>query len=282
MVNTKDLFDFSVQACMNTYYGKHGALDFSKYDDGEVMYMPYDSTWCSLNPNMKVIVYDNKESGLDFVYGIVNGVPGINKRAMVIAFQGSTNDENNIDWKDDFDFWAHKLDIPYALKTKIRIHGGIYKQYLSGRDLIRKIIRYAIDKGLDILFTGHSLGGGLTYFGYSDANYMMNDELKISTDTLWGVACAAPRVGNQAYADSLAKRSKGQFWLIWVNGDIVHDAPPKIFGFADSGILIPFGKKRVLYGVNRLINHSPYLLKELINGRTPSDAEVLKVEGIIK
>jgi len=69
-----------------------------------------------------------------------------------VTFMGS---HGNSDWLDDFKFWKEKQKIDTFFA---KIHHGIEEQWDFVYPFVDKELRY-IDK--DIMFNGHSLGGGL-------------------------------------------------------------------------------------------------------------------------
>lgn len=146
---------------------------------------------------------------------------------ILIIFRGT---DSGINWANNLIFC--KKAIPYGnTDTKIRVHSGFLKSYISVRDQIRTHIPKDTCK---IRITGHSLGAALAVLCAVDLQYnFKNADIEVF---LFG----CPRVGNTAFARSYNKRV---FKTLRVtNGnDIVAKLPPKIFGYRHVGISIHTG-----------------------------------------
>lgn len=138
----------------------------------------------------------------------------------------------------DLDFW--QKTIPYDnTQTKIRIHKGFYKSYLSVRI---KILSFLIqNKVKKICITGHSYGAALALLAAVDIQYNLPN-VKIEHVVTFG----CPRIGNQAFVDSFNKRVPNTYRI--ENGnDLVTKIPPVFMGYQHVGQMHHIGRTRKFY-----------------------------------
>ena len=138
----------------------------------------------------------------------------------------------------DIDFW--QKTIPYDnTQTKIRVHKGFYKSYLSVRI---RILSYLIENKVKSLYvTGHSYGAALALLAAVDIQYNLPN-IKIEYVTTFG----CPRIGNQAFVNSFNKRVPNTYRI--ENGnDLVARIPPAFMGYRHAGQMFHIGKKKRFY-----------------------------------
>lgn len=214
-----------VQSCINCYYDENGRGVHGEVD------------WSFIKGGFNGISAFNIENSEGWT-GIAT-IPGIGE-AGIVAHEGSSNKNNGVDWKRNFDFkkikdiqdeaddGAEKL-IPYGnTDTKVRIHQGFYTAFQQVRSLTRDFAKWCHKKGLPYGVAGHSLGGAVATLDFIDKQYMFNTEMGIAEENLrlFGYAAASPAVFNFDGAVSFNKRAGKRFHNEWYGNDTVHDTPP--------------------------------------------------------
>jgi hypothetical protein len=217
---------FLLQTIFNSYEGNHGKVDWSIYKKDSI------NKW-------------NVSASQGFTAEIQNH--SILGNALIICFRGSDEGEiidtkkrkDDDDWGYNFDFKqvqikledGKELIIPYGNNTsKILMHHGFIKHYNLVRNKIRTAVKDAINKNLNIIITGHSLGGAVTTVCTADIHYMITDEMKLKTNctdgiNLIGYAASSPKVGNKAFVESFNKRMSGFFYNERFSDDPVSKVP---------------------------------------------------------
>ncbi|XP_039019663.1 lipase ZK262.3-like [Hibiscus syriacus] len=131
------------------------------------------------------------------VQNCLQGFVGVAKdiNAIIIAFRG-TQDNSIQNWVKDL-FWK-QLDLNYPGMPNAMVHHGFYTAYHN--TTIRAGILYAVKKAqefygdLDIMITGHSMGGAIASFCALDLT--VNHEAK----NIQVITFGQPRIGNAAFA----------------------------------------------------------------------------------
>jgi hypothetical protein len=127
------------------------------------------------------------------------------QNATVVAIRGSANIDN---WLHNFEF---EMTAPYADKS-IRVHKGLYDEYLSYRD---EVLPY-IENADNVIFTGHSSGSIALFFAY---------DAKIPTTVY---SFGSPRIGNDRFAETAKHITH---YRITHANDIVPHLPEEVFGY---------------------------------------------------
>lgn len=201
---------FLVQACINSYDGKEGAVDWTN--------VKAIKKWNIENNEGYHATYHHKKYG----------------KIKLFVFQGSrSNQDNGLDWIRNFktkQIKIKELIIPYGnIKSDIRIHKGFFLTYIPVRESLRKEIKKAIEHNYKVWITGHSLGAAMATLCYADINYMLVDEMKMTKKLFWntvtGYAAASPKVGNKAFVESFDIRANGNFYNEFYGNDLVHQVP---------------------------------------------------------
>lgn len=138
----------------------------------------------------------------------------------------------------DIDFW--QKTIPYDnTQTKIRVHKGFYKSYLSVRI---RILSYLIENKVKSLYvTGHSYGAALAILAAVDIQYNLpNIEIKKV------VTFGSPRVGNKEFISSFNKRVP-QTFRVENGNDLITRLPPFFMGYGHIGNTVHIGKDKKWY-----------------------------------
>jgi len=196
-------------------------------------------------------------------------------KTVIISFRGS---QQLRDWFTDFN--AFHMVYPYNNKdTKIRVHHGIYKAYLSIRPIIFSFIKPNLDFINHLMCVGHSLGGALATFCAVDIQYNF-PSIDIS-----GFASGNPDIGNAEFVQSFNK-SVPEFITTYKRNDWVPKMPPRNFGnllhggYRKAGILNPIGKcdftlglklwlltnKKLRTLAEHITNHSIDMYRKDLNG----------------
>ncbi|GMJ08347.1 hypothetical protein like AT5G18640 [Hibiscus trionum] len=136
------------------------------------------------------------------VQNCLQGFVGVAKdiNAIVIAFRG-TQDNSIQNWVKDL-FWK-QLDLNYPGMPNAMVHHGFYTAYHN--TTIRSGILYAVKKAkefygdLDIMITGHSMGGAMASFCALDLT--VNHEAK----NVQVITFGQPRIGNAVFASYYSK-----------------------------------------------------------------------------
>ncbi|TYJ17669.1 hypothetical protein E1A91_A09G068600v1 [Gossypium mustelinum] len=136
------------------------------------------------------------------IQNCLQGFVGVAKdlNAIVIAFRG-TQDNSIQNWVKDL-FWK-QLDLKYPGMPNAMVHHGFYTAYHN--TTIRPGILYAVKKAkefygdLDIMVTGHSMGGAMASFCALDLK--VNHEAK----NVQVITFGQPRIGNAAFASYYGK-----------------------------------------------------------------------------
>ena len=136
----------------------------------------------------------NPGRSIEDIYWDVQGFWEFQDYNLWIVFRGSSSRR---DWLINLS--ASKLIYPYGDgNSKVKIHSGFCKAYLSVRKEIHNLVRLWAGTH-DIIFTGHSLGGAIATIAAVDCEYNFNINPKLIT-------FAQPKVGNRAYAESIDRR----------------------------------------------------------------------------
>ncbi|XVE65664.1 hypothetical protein DITRI_Ditri08aG0018300 [Diplodiscus trichospermus] len=145
--------------------------------------------------------------------------------AIVIAFRG-TQEHSIQNWVEDL-FWK-QLDLNYPGMPDAMVHHGFYTAYHN--TTIQPGILYAVKKAkelygdLDVMVTGHSMGGAMASFCALDLT--VNHEAKNVQVMTFG----QPRIGNAAFASYYGKLVPNTIRV--TNGhDIVPHLPPYYYYF---------------------------------------------------
>ena len=164
------------------------------------------------------------------------------QNATVVAIRGSTNIYN---WIHNFDF---EMTAPYADKS-VRVHKGLYDEYLSYRD---EVLPY-IENADNVIFTGHSSGSIALFFAYDakiPTSPFLTDNAKeeperkgvvggltttssdapmaqnVVSPTVYSFG--SPRIGNDRFAETAKHITH---YRITHANDIVPHLPEEVFGY---------------------------------------------------
>ncbi|XP_058076568.1 lipase-like isoform X2 [Magnolia sinica] len=140
--------------------------------------------------------------------------------AIIIAFRG-TQEHSIQNWIEDL-FWK-QLDINYPGMSDAMVHHGFYSAYHN--TTIRSGVLHAVKKtkkfygDLDIIVTGHSMGGAIASFCALDltVNHGAQD-VQLMT-------FGQPRIGNSAFASYFSKHVPNAF-RVTNEHDMVPHLPP--------------------------------------------------------
>jgi len=190
--NTKKILEFCAQACINTYQGDHGKVDYRIYKE----HKSFDT------------------GNVEFDIGLWNDF-------LVIAFEGS---DGKGDWRDNLDFKKVKPK-SIDLGSKALVHEGFERQFQEAWPIILKELLEKKYIGFrKILVTGHSLGGALA------TRTSVQLAKHFEGALVYCVSLGAPRVGNHAFAKGFAKHVFKSYRIV-NDMDSVCKVPPAWFGF---------------------------------------------------
>ena len=189
----KKLSKILCQVCIDSYEGRYGEVK-------------------NILQNVKTIEKDN-------VKAFVGDLKYNNENYTVIVFPGSVG---LMDWIDNLKF--KKI---YPFNDKIGIHQGFYYQYGKIKNEVwKEVLRR---EGLNIIFTGHSLGGAIATI-YSALNF-----------SKFCYTFGSPRVGNKAFVKFFERRKHESYRFI-NSEDSVCKVPTCWMGFR-YGNKIKIGQK---------------------------------------
>lgn len=151
-----------------------------------------------------------------------------------VVFRGSDADR---DWLTNLDFskWSavtdavvdnKQLDYPAAYgesSTGVKLHRGFINAYLAVRSDIQSVVKASAMTHWVV--TGHSLGGALAKLCAVDLQYNLGSEISVEVYTFGG-----PRIGNQAFAESYARRVP-KTWRFVNGNDVVCGLPRRWQGY---------------------------------------------------
>jgi len=188
----------------------------------------------AFNNNTQTIIEKSFSEEIDVKFGVyIDGSLAINLAPS----------KQKIDWRINFDFLRRKVKPFYAKQeSKVRVHGGYLKEWYRWRDRFFTIIQtnevllQAIERGL--IISGRSKGGG-------EASIIAIDLVRNFNcgEVIVGML-EAPKVGNQAFVDSVEKYIlKENMFHVRYGADIVTMIPPT---FKNPGKFIWFNKKKFI------------------------------------
>ena len=188
----------------------------------------------AFNNNTQTIIEKSFSEEIDVKFGVyIDGSLAINLAPS----------KQKIDWRINFDFLRRKVKPFYAKQeSKVRVHGGYLKEWYRWRDRFFTIIQtnevllQAIERGL--IISGRSKGGG-------EASIIAIDLVRNFNcgEVIVGML-EAPKVGNQAFVDSVEKYIlKENMFHVRYGADIVTMIPPT---FKKPGKFIWFNKKKFI------------------------------------
>lgn len=220
MIFTRNDKALCVQSCINCYEGRHGEINWDRFDKDSVEYFNIDN-----HKEGYTAIYNHPELG----------------KTLFIVHEGSGDED---DWKHNYDAKLVRgikkkteknaeLTIPFNMNTsKVRIHKGFLHYYYNIQKHMREKAKWAYDNGYSIITTGHSLGGAIATLTFIDLQYYFNDELGIEPQFLYGYAASSPRVGNKHFKKSFENRDMGHFYNEWYGNDTVHAVPTIWMGYS--------------------------------------------------
>eukprot|EP00300_Choanocystis_sp_HF-7_P042018 c8791_g1_i2.p1 GENE.c8791_g1_i2~~c8791_g1_i2.p1 ORF type:complete len:198 (+),score=39.97 c8791_g1_i2:24-596(+) len=154
----------------------------------------------------------------------------------------------------------------------MRVHRGFCQAYMSVRQELHEAVATVIrglsaERGtrldVEIVFTGHSLGGALATLAAIDFRLAYPDALRISM-----VNFGSPRVGNHAFAQIYQTYLPTDVYRFVYDNDIITATPPK-----PPAIRYKHVEKEII--VDRAGNYieKPYFLDKMFFGgkRSPND-----------
>ncbi|KAK8703959.1 hypothetical protein V6N13_047597 [Hibiscus sabdariffa] len=177
--------------------------------------------------------------------------------AIVIAFRG-TQEHSIQNWIEDL-FWK-QLDLNYPGMPDAMVHHGFYTAYHN--TTIRHGILHAVKEArefygdLDIIVTGHSMGGAMASFCALDLT--VNHEAKNVQVMTFG----QPRIGNAAFASSYAQLVPNTI-RVTNDHDIVPHLPP-YYTFFPQKTYHHFPREVWLY--NLVLGSLVYRVEKLCDG----------------
>ncbi|XP_050219949.1 lipase-like [Mercurialis annua] len=151
-----------------------------------------------------------------------------NLNAIVIAFRG-TQEHSIQNWVEDL-FWK-QLDLNYPGMPDAMVHHGFYSAYHN--TTLRPGVINAVNRAkdyygeLDIMVTGHSMGGAIAAFCGLDLT--VNYEMKNVVVMTFG----QPRIGNAAFASYYSQLVPNTI-RVTNDHDIVPHLPPYYSYFAEK------------------------------------------------
>ncbi len=149
---------------------------------------------------------------------------GGNERYLIIAFRG-TEPTNLKDWFRD-------LDAHFAPGPAGRVHHGFLKacnEVWDGADGLRSLLLGYRDNEQSLWLAGHSLGGALALL--TAARLRHTERLPIQG--LYTIG--QPRVGDSAFARSLADGISDRYFRFVNNNDVVTRVPAWLYGYRHGG-----------------------------------------------
>ena len=202
--DTKEMLEFCAQACVNTYQGSNGRVDYSIYKSRK---------W-----------FDTGDVEFDI---------GFWKDFLVIAFEGSDGKD---DWKHNFDFdKVHSRFI--NLEGNVLVHDGFDQQGNEAFKAITTELEAQEYIGFrKLLVIGHSLGGALATL------VALGMALHYPGIVVYCVTEGAPRVGNSGFVKAF-KDLVFESYRIVNDMDTVPMVPPALMGFRHVPINVGIGTK---------------------------------------
>ncbi len=160
----------------------------------------------------------------------------VEEKTLFCIFQ-STHDER--DWKSDFDFFPKRFDIYPG--SKIKVHGGIAKQYLGMRNQFLDLAyREDVER---IYIAGYSLGGGLAQLACEDAAWHFspyNPQWNGAPKEIKSISYEGPRVFCRNGGVQALLANKQILVKTWWD-PVVH-LPFWVMGFRDYGAKVWIGR----------------------------------------
>mgnify|MGYP000870790975 len=136
----------------------------------------------------------------------------------------------------DLKNWIADLDAPQATYPKCtgcKVHAGFYIGYQEVSPTVKSQVQLILNKyrNTEIYVTGHSLGAALSALAALDikATFGKVDQL---------INFGQPRVGNQAFADYLARQLPSTFRVIHYADLVPHLPPLELLGYRHGGAQI--------------------------------------------
>lgn len=234
----KSLLQFSIQSSINAYCRPQelGAIDYSIYDTYKIFVRKTE---------MDILPLNGSKETIRKVEGIVSRTGD----RLEITFQGSTG---FMDWIHNFKFLKENdqyrkpkeiINNITGTVENVKVHEGFSEQAKLVFDVVEDaLLSYRKEmkgKEMNILITGHSLGGALA----NRVAYEVCDRMPEFASSLTVIPHASPRVGNDVFAKALPESVK--FYLRTVfETDIVTRVPFEVLGYRHAEPSIILGKTK--------------------------------------
>lgn len=190
-------------------------LSFSAYCGGRVN-ATFDCYWCNKLQRGRVkfvgsFAGDGGGGGGDAAFAFVSILDG---SKIVVSYRGTDNGRG---WLKDFDLLQTHLP---GAPSNVQVHEGFLGIALNASAPVAALIQKALTQcpSCDVVFTGHSLGGGLAPVGAALYNLQTGRTGNVHS-------FAGPRAGNPDFAQWLTGRP-GTIFRVTSHHDPVPRVPP--------------------------------------------------------
>ncbi|KAA8524976.1 hypothetical protein F0562_011386 [Nyssa sinensis] len=197
--------------------------------------------------------WDNSQSNwIGFIAVTTDEVSKANgRREIYVAWRGTMP---SIEWLEDFDFvpadakplLAAGDDNGFLFFNKPQVMDGWLKIYTSDnpdsqfaktsvrtqlQTKIKELVNQYKDEELNLIITGHSLGGALAGLSAFDMAENVTKDIPVTA-----FAFSMPMLGNEAFINKIKARQNLKILLVKNTHDPIPTVPPKELGYATVGI----------------------------------------------